>query len=179
MGTGCPKRHPLLNQRLRMFPPLTQKSNKTDNNQDITKASARAFRIGGFNYTQSTAQNRIVDSLSSNGALTPFADGAGWEGTWTLPVCDTGTNNWNTQYGAQPSRYGMLPCCCGKFSSSPISTPPRITLMKKPRNKLHRHQNLRESSQHGKFPNPPLRMPIPTRQRVLHRNEFQQYRLWV
>ncbi|OCK73645.1 hypothetical protein K432DRAFT_430486 [Lepidopterella palustris CBS 459.81] len=80
---------------------------------DITKASARAFRAAKFNYNQSFAQERIMTSISSNGALNPFADGAGWEGTWTLPVCDTGIHNWNSQYGNKTTRYGMLPCCCG------------------------------------------------------------------
>lgn len=76
---------------------------------DITKASARAWRQGGFNYTQSIAQNRLLEAASSGGALTPFQDGAGWEGTWTLPVCDMGTNDWNGQFGDS----GVFPCCCG------------------------------------------------------------------
>ncbi|KAH0548679.1 hypothetical protein GP486_007777, partial [Trichoglossum hirsutum] len=46
---------------------------------DITKSSARAWRRSGFNYTQEVAQNRIVDSITSNGSLTPFQDGAAWE----------------------------------------------------------------------------------------------------
>jgi hypothetical protein len=93
------------------------------NGSDITKASARAFRVGGFNYSQDIAHSRIVKSISSNGLLTPFTDGAGWEGTWTLPVCDMGTHNWNTQYGNDTSRYGMLPCCCGKHPPAPIPYP--------------------------------------------------------
>lgn len=80
---------------------------------DITKASARAWKIGGFNYTQDMAFKQIQLSVSSNGTLTPYADGAGWIGTWTLPVCDIGTHQWNTQFGNKTSRYGMLPCCCG------------------------------------------------------------------
>jgi hypothetical protein len=94
--------------------------------QDITKASARAFRVGGFSYTQDMAQERLVSSMSSNGTLTPFKDGAGWEGTWTLAVCDMGTHNWNTQFGNKTSRYGVLPCCCGKIVRFPPATHPQI-----------------------------------------------------
>ncbi len=36
-------------------------------------------------------------------------------GTWTVPVCDTGKYNWNIQYDEDGSRYGRLPCCCGKL----------------------------------------------------------------
>jgi len=56
------------------------KPHLADHEQDIAKASARAFRVGGFNYTQAMATSRIMSSLSSNGTLTPFLDGAGWEG---------------------------------------------------------------------------------------------------
>ncbi|OCK74569.1 hypothetical protein K432DRAFT_447221 [Lepidopterella palustris CBS 459.81] len=80
---------------------------------DITKASARAFKIGGFNFTRDMAFQQIEESVSSNGTLTPYLDGASWTGTWTIPVCDIGTHQWNTQYGKNGSRYGMLPCCCG------------------------------------------------------------------
>jgi hypothetical protein len=36
-------------------------------------------------------------------------------GTWTFPVCDTGSYNWNSQYaGANALATPLLPCCCGK-----------------------------------------------------------------
>ncbi|KAI9775348.1 MAG: hypothetical protein M1839_001264 [Geoglossum umbratile] len=83
---------------------------------DITKASARAWRKAGFNYTDMIAQERILESIASNGTLTPFEDGAGWEGVWTIPVCDVGNHTkWNVKYGwKQNHRYDMLPCCCGE-----------------------------------------------------------------
>ncbi|KAF2676209.1 hypothetical protein K458DRAFT_397227 [Lentithecium fluviatile CBS 122367] len=80
---------------------------------DITKASAGAFRIGRFNYTEEMAVLQLNDAIASNGTLSPWEDGAGWRGTWTIPVCDMGSNNWNTQFDNKTSRYGMLPCCCG------------------------------------------------------------------
>jgi hypothetical protein len=81
--------------------------------QDISKSSARAWLAGGFNYNNSMALQEIQGSLVSNGTQTPFQDGAGWTGTFTLPVCDMGYFDWNTQYGDKTSRYGLLPCCCG------------------------------------------------------------------
>jgi hypothetical protein len=80
---------------------------------DITKASAAAFRIGRYNYTEDMATQELRNAIASNGALSPWEDGAGWRGTWTIPVCDLGANNWNTQFDNTSSRYGVLPCCCG------------------------------------------------------------------
>lgn len=83
---------------------------------DIAKASGGAWRQGGFNYTQELASKRIMASITSNGSLRPFRDGAGWEGTWNLPVCDLGNHSdWNSPYGksGKPNKYDYLPCCCG------------------------------------------------------------------
>ncbi|KAK0639122.1 hypothetical protein B0T16DRAFT_422464 [Cercophora newfieldiana] len=82
--------------------------------QDITKSSARAFRAGGFNYTQEIQTKELEDAMASNHSLDPFAEGAGWSGTWTIPVCDTGKFDWNIQYDDSSLRYGRLPCCCGE-----------------------------------------------------------------
>lgn len=81
---------------------------------DITKSSAAAAKIGRYNFTQEMAHQAIHDAIASNGTLSPWEDGAGWRGTWTLPVCDMGTHNWNSQFDDTSSRYGMLPCCCGE-----------------------------------------------------------------
>jgi hypothetical protein len=81
---------------------------------DVTKASAGAAQIGGFNFTEDMGHQALSDAIASNGTLSPWEDGAGWRGTWTIPVCDMGTNNWNTQFDNKSSRYGMLPCCCGE-----------------------------------------------------------------
>jgi hypothetical protein len=80
---------------------------------DITKASAGAWHIGGLNFTREMAYDLLQKAISSNGTLNPWRDGAGWPGTWLLPVCDMGTYNWNTQFGEKRGNYGMLPCCCG------------------------------------------------------------------
>jgi hypothetical protein len=86
--------------------------------QDITKASAAAYRVAKFNFTHADEMDQLEEAFSSNGTVSPFEQGAGWVGTWTLPVCDMGTNNWNTQYGAKPTRFGRMPCCCGKLAIS-------------------------------------------------------------
>ncbi|KAK4168142.1 hypothetical protein QBC43DRAFT_296821 [Cladorrhinum sp. PSN259] len=80
---------------------------------DITKSSARAFRAGGFNYTQEIQLKELEAAMASNHTLDPFAEGAGWSGTWTIPVCDTGKYDWNSQYDDSTFKYGRLPCCCG------------------------------------------------------------------
>jgi hypothetical protein len=52
--------------------------------------------------------------MSSGNATSPFLDGPGWIGTFTLPVCDIGTHDWATAYDdSSTGRFGMLPCCCG------------------------------------------------------------------
>ena len=98
-------------------PPGFDKLTSSDYNISITdalKSSARTWRYQGFNYTQRDAMNRIQGSVLSNGTLTPFQDGIGWEGVWTIPVCDIGGHiQWNTQFGDKKEGYGRLPCCCG------------------------------------------------------------------
>ncbi|KAM7191314.1 hypothetical protein V8F20_009369 [Naviculisporaceae sp. PSN 640] len=85
--------------------------------QDITRASAKSFRAGQFNYTNEDFVTELDDVLANDGANAsisdPFKEGAAWPGTWTIPVCDTGKYDWNVQYDDYSSRYGKLPCCCG------------------------------------------------------------------
>ncbi|KAK4225150.1 hypothetical protein QBC38DRAFT_271617 [Podospora fimiseda] len=78
---------------------------------DITKSSAKAFRAGAFNHTQEILKE-LEAAIVSKRKLDPFAEGAGWSDTWTIPVCDTGKYNWNVQYDDTTFRYGRLPCCC-------------------------------------------------------------------
>ena len=99
-------------------PPNIDRLNNTAYNISITDvlvSSSRAWKYAGNNYTEETAQNRIISSISSNGTLSPFQDGPSWEGIWTIPVCDIGNNvDWNTQFGDAQQGLGRLPCCCGK-----------------------------------------------------------------
>jgi hypothetical protein len=70
---------------------------------------------------------QLEQAFSSNGSVSPFEQGAGWVGTWTLPVCDMGTNNWNTLYGIKPTRFGLMPCCCGiNFPFLPLPFTPNL-----------------------------------------------------
>jgi hypothetical protein len=62
--------------------------------QDITKASAAAYRVAKFNFTHDDEVGQLEEYFASNGSISPFDQGVGWVGTWTLPVCDMGTNNW-------------------------------------------------------------------------------------
>ena len=36
-------------------------------------------------------------------------------GTWTIPVCDVASHDWNAPFASSGSRFGdgSLPCCCG------------------------------------------------------------------
>lgn len=99
-------------------PPNIDRLNNTAYNisiADVLVSSSRAWKYAGNNYTEETARNRIITSISSNGTLTPFQDGPSWEGIWTIPVCDIGNNiGWNTQFGDAQQGFGRLPCCCGK-----------------------------------------------------------------
>lgn len=57
---------------------------------DISKASAASAKMGGFNFTEEMGKDALRDAMASNGTLSPWEDGAGWRGTWTIPVCDMG-----------------------------------------------------------------------------------------
>jgi hypothetical protein len=93
-------------------PPGIQSLNNTlynINSSQIAESSARAWEFAGNNCTHETALKRLQGSLLSKGALTPFQDGAGWEGVFTLPVCDIGNRpKWVVEYNQK-----VLPCCCG------------------------------------------------------------------
>lgn len=80
---------------------------------DISKSSAASAKTGGFNFTQDMAHEALASAIASNGTMSPWDDGAGWVGTWTLPVCAL-PRNWNAQFANASSRYGVLPCCCGE-----------------------------------------------------------------
>jgi hypothetical protein len=85
------------------------------NGTAITESTARAWRVAGFNFTTDDAWQQLSDSIASDSPTSPFLEGPAWIGTFTLPVCDIGTEDWTTAYGDTSSgRFGKIPCCCGK-----------------------------------------------------------------
>ncbi|KAF2418236.1 hypothetical protein EJ08DRAFT_703208 [Tothia fuscella] len=60
---------------------------------DVSKSSARAWKIGAFNFTNAMAMKAIQDFVASNGTSTPSKDGARWTKTFTLPIYDMGAHN--------------------------------------------------------------------------------------
>ncbi|KAL1603764.1 hypothetical protein SLS60_005354 [Paraconiothyrium brasiliense] len=72
---------------------------------DISKSSAASFQTARFNFTETMGHDALADAIASNGTLSPWSDGAGWVGTWTLPVCRFPAGyNWNSQYLNTSSR---------------------------------------------------------------------------
>ncbi|KAK0720232.1 hypothetical protein B0H67DRAFT_180062 [Lasiosphaeris hirsuta] len=130
--------------------------------QDISKSSARSFRAGQFNYTQEMQTKELENAIASNDSVNPFAEGAGWSGTWTIPVCDTGKHNWNVQYDDSSSRYGRLPCCCGKFKAVNGVIPRDHLLPANPeartRLELQRHKSICRGRKHPGLSDLPARV---------------------
>ncbi|KAG4424306.1 hypothetical protein IFR04_002547 [Cadophora malorum] len=76
---------------------------------DITASSLHSYLSGRFEYDESTLATKIEESISVDQASSFLAQGAKFEGIWTLPVCDVGIHSdWVADYGAK-----MKPCCCG------------------------------------------------------------------
>ena len=75
----------------------------------VAESSGRAWEFAGNDYNDTISAQRLQTALLSKGALTPFQDGAGWEGVFNLPVCDVGYRpKWVNDYDDL-----VLPCCCG------------------------------------------------------------------
>jgi hypothetical protein len=53
----------------------------------VIESSVRAYKQSGFNYTMDVANQRIMDAVTT-GKSNPMADGAAWEGIFTIPVCN-------------------------------------------------------------------------------------------
>lgn len=80
----------------------------------ITAGSLHSFLAQGFNYTldDDHRDTRIEASLGTNSTTQAFDQGVAFQGTWTLPVCDVGSNtNWVGNYDT-----AGFPCCCGAKS---------------------------------------------------------------
>jgi len=84
---------------------------------DILNSSLDAYNVAQFNYSSSTAQDRM-ESAIGQGWANPYDEGAAWEGTFTVPVCDV---QWATkqdflrqkQYVLQPYGSNSRPQWCG------------------------------------------------------------------
>ncbi|PVH74370.1 hypothetical protein DL98DRAFT_658849 [Cadophora sp. DSE1049] len=60
---------------------------------DITASSLHSYLFGGFDYDESTLAAKIEESISADQETFFLAQGAKFEGVWTLPVCDVGTHS--------------------------------------------------------------------------------------
>ncbi|KAI5457856.1 hypothetical protein BGZ63DRAFT_433443 [Mariannaea sp. PMI_226] len=87
--------------------------------QNVISSSVDSYNVAMFNYSSSTALSRVEDAIT-NGWANPFAIGAAWEGTFTIPVCDIGwaVNNGNPGFDnadkiLQPYGGNSRPMWCG------------------------------------------------------------------
>ncbi|OCK79267.1 hypothetical protein K432DRAFT_405744 [Lepidopterella palustris CBS 459.81] len=79
------------------------------NASSITASSLHSYLAQGLNYNASDISTRIQASLQGNSTTQAFAEGVGFQGIWTLPVCDVGDKGfWVANYNLKE-----LPCCCG------------------------------------------------------------------
>lgn len=98
------------------------------NDAMLSGQAAQPFREGAAwpgqysSSSQGTYPIRPPTSLEEN-RLTKCGTRAG---TWTIPICDTGQYNWNTQFGNTGHPWPPLPCCCGM-------SPPLLQMMRKSR----------------------------------------------
>ena len=48
--------------------------------QDVTKSSAKAFRVGRFNYTVEMQNQEVQMALASSNSVNPFSEPSAWPG---------------------------------------------------------------------------------------------------
>lgn len=105
--------------RQTLRPRRPNEGNLRDQRSDIFKSSARAYRAAGFNLTDTDARNSVADTMASPKSPSPFLEGPGWTGTFTLPVCDIGEHNWSTAYGdTSPGDLGGCELNCTVMAAS-------------------------------------------------------------
>ncbi|KAF2731694.1 hypothetical protein EJ04DRAFT_610071 [Polyplosphaeria fusca] len=75
--------------------------------KDVFEASIAAYQVAGFNYTSEIGIDRSVSALRDQWA-NPWDHDTKWEGTFTIPVCNTGDLSYNVQLGER-----IMPCNCG------------------------------------------------------------------
>ncbi|KAI5864890.1 hypothetical protein GGS23DRAFT_619597 [Durotheca rogersii] len=78
--------------------------------RDVFEASVAAYRAHGFAYDGENAIKRASAAAAAQGsAPRPWERGTAWEGTFTIPVCDTGAVSYNVPLGQR-----IMPCGCGR-----------------------------------------------------------------
>jgi len=75
--------------------------------KDVFESSIAAFQAGGLNYDGKTAIERAMSAVRDQWA-NPWDKGTQWEGTFTIPICNTGNTSYNVQLGDR-----IMPCNCG------------------------------------------------------------------
>lgn len=75
--------------------------------KDVFEASIAAFQAGGLKYDGAKAIERALSAVQDQWA-NPWDKGTQWEGTFTIPVCNTGNLSYNVPIGGR-----IMPCNCG------------------------------------------------------------------
>lgn len=75
--------------------------------KDVFEASIAAYQAAGLQYDEKTAIDRALSAVR-DGWANPWDKGTQWEGTFTIPICDTGKLSYNVQLGQR-----IMPCNCG------------------------------------------------------------------
>ncbi|KAJ5170612.1 uncharacterized protein N7500_003395 [Penicillium coprophilum] len=83
---------------------------------DIINSSLDAYNTAGFNYTSEIGSSRALDAIKNSWG-NPAAQGASWEGIFTIPVCDIGNaigaDYVGKEYILQPYGHESRPVWCG------------------------------------------------------------------
>ncbi|KAJ4195579.1 hypothetical protein NW755_001740 [Fusarium falciforme] len=74
---------------------------------DVFEASIAAYQAHRFDYEGENSVKRAQEAVT-DGWANPWDRGTSWEGTFTIPVCDTGDVSHNVQLGER-----IMPCNCG------------------------------------------------------------------
>ncbi|KAM6538019.1 hypothetical protein FALCPG4_003907 [Fusarium falciforme] len=74
---------------------------------DVFEASIAAYQAHRFDYEGENSVKRAQEAVT-DGWANPWDRGTSWEGTFTIPVCDTGDVSYNVQLGER-----IMPCNCG------------------------------------------------------------------
>ncbi|MCJ1403223.1 Mucin-21 [Xylographa trunciseda] len=77
---------------------------------NITASSLASYLAAQFAYQPSTFYSTLDTKALLDPSQQAFAQGASFQGVWTLPVCDVPASHasWVANYTAD-----LLPCCCG------------------------------------------------------------------